>query len=166
VSEHLCNYKGFGLALGDVCPACEKEQTADPTCLALLPCPFCGNEYPNIVQWLEGDKPNWRVVCLPCLHSNRDSEAEAQSAWNRRVREGPTSVSRTPAQANVTDLASSDRRPASDSSAPNGQGPERLPRWRKHNWRSRTVRVLDLGITVPCECAWWKRLWYLATEWL
>jgi len=46
------------------------------------------------------------------------------------------------------------------------QGLKRHPRWRKHNWRSRTVRVLDLGITVPCECVWWKRLWYLATEWL
>jgi hypothetical protein len=38
--------------------------------------------------------------------------------------------------------------------------------WRRHNWRSRTVRIVDLGLVVPCECRWWKRLWYLLTEWV
>lgn len=65
--------------------------------LVLLPCPFCGNEHPDMVQFPEESKPNWRVVCLPCLHSNRESEAAAQSAWNRRAGVGPASPVRDPA---------------------------------------------------------------------
>jgi hypothetical protein len=52
----------------------------------LSPCPFCGNEYPNIVRWDESGEPRWRVVCLNCLHSNVFSEPEAIAAWNRAVR--------------------------------------------------------------------------------
>jgi hypothetical protein len=58
--------------------------SAEPVAPPLLPCPFCGNAYPNVVQFPEDGKPNWRVVCLSCLHSNRDSEAQAVAAWNRR----------------------------------------------------------------------------------
>jgi len=35
--------------------------------------------------------------------------------------------------------------------------------WLRHGWCSLTVRILDLDAIAPCECSWWKRLWYLAT---
>jgi len=51
----------------------------------LAPCPFCGNQHPDVVQFPDGGELNWRVVCLPCLHSNRESEAAAIRGWNRRT---------------------------------------------------------------------------------
>lgn len=51
----------------------------------LKPCPFCGNAHPDVIKFTDNGTPNWRVVCLPCLHSNRESENAAIGAWNRRV---------------------------------------------------------------------------------
>jgi hypothetical protein len=34
--------------------------------------------------------------------------------------------------------------------------------WHRHSWRSRTV-TFDDGLTGPCCCSWWRRLWFLVT---
>jgi len=54
-----------------------------PGVARLAPCPFCGNPQPDVIHWTEAGEDNWRVVCLNCLHSNRESEAAAVAAWNR-----------------------------------------------------------------------------------
>jgi hypothetical protein len=50
---------------------------------ARLPCPFCGNPDVNVVCY--EDSKAWRVVCLPCLHANTETEDAALRAWNRRA---------------------------------------------------------------------------------
>ncbi len=36
-------------------------------------------------------------------------------------------------------------------------------KWARHHWRTRTVLMLDYNQVVPCNCAWYTRLWYLLT---